>query len=108
VKGGIFRFRPGRDVRGREQQGPRYCLVVLNPDLSHLSTWLVIPTSTSVRPASFRPAITVAGAPTRAMCEQMRAVDPTQRLGERVGVLGGDEMSAVDEALRLVLDLDAR
>ncbi len=41
---------------------------------------------------------------TRVMVEQTRATDPT-RLGELVDHLSCDEMSAVDDALRTILDL---
>jgi mRNA-degrading endonuclease toxin of MazEF toxin-antitoxin module len=38
------------------------------------------------------------------MCEMVGAVD-ARRLGEQVGHLTSDEMSSVDDALQLVLDL---
>jgi mRNA interferase MazF len=64
---------------GREQSGARHAVVVQS-DLLPLSTLLVAPTSTSARPASFRPEIVVAGRATRVLVEQTAAVDPT-RLG---------------------------
>jgi mRNA interferase MazF len=69
-----------------------------------LSTWLVAPTSTSSRAATFRPEVEIAGRRTRVLVEQTAAVDPT-RLGEHVGQLSYDERRHVDAALRLVLDL---
>lgn len=48
--------RAARDARGHEQGGNRYAIIVQS-DLLPLSTWLVTPTSTSARPASFRPEI---------------------------------------------------
>jgi mRNA interferase MazF len=77
--------------------------VVQSDDLP-LSTWLVAPTSTSARQASFRPAIEVDGQATLVLVEQTTAVDP-QRLGERVGRLSVEAMRDVDDALRTVLDL---
>ncbi len=69
-----------------------------------LSTWLVAPTSTSARSASFRPEIEIDGRRTKVLAEQVSAVDPN-RLGKHVGHLGFDELRAVDAALRLVMSL---
>ncbi|MBB4931592.1 mRNA interferase MazF [Lipingzhangella halophila] len=71
-----------------------------------LSTWLVAPTSTGRRSASFRPEIEINGTKTRVLVEQVTAVDPEKRLAEFAGQLNADEMSAVDAALRDVLGLD--
>ena len=73
-------------------------------DLLELSTVLVAPTSASARAATFRPTIELLGQETRVLVEQTTAVDP-QRLGASAGRLGTSEMRAVDEALRLLLDL---
>jgi mRNA interferase MazF len=69
-----------------------------------LSTWLVAPTSTSARAASFRPEVEIDGRVTRVLAEQTAAVDPG-RLGKSVGHLSLDEMRRVDAALRIVLNL---
>jgi mRNA interferase MazF len=73
-------------------------------DFLPLSTWLVAPTSTSARAASFRPEIELRGQLTRVLVEQTAAVDPG-RLGESVGYLAIEEMRLIDAALRLVLSL---
>lgn len=65
---------------------------------------IVAPTSRSARPASFRPEITVDGATTRVLVEQIGAVD-VARLGRRVGHLSTEELWGVDEALITVLGL---
>jgi len=104
VRGDVYRLRAPRDARGREQQGKRYAVVVQSDDFDVLSTWLVAPTSTSAREATFRPAIEIDGQETRVLAEQTSAVDPS-RLGEPVGHLGFEELRAVDAALRLVLSL---
>lgn len=80
---------------------------MLQSDLLPLSTWLVAPTSTSARPASFRPEIEIGGEPTRVLVEQTVAIDP-QRLGEQVGRLAQHEIQEVDAALRTVLGLTGR
>ena len=89
---------------GHEQSGRRYAVVVQSPQLWALGTVIVVPTSTRVRPASFRPLITVDGQRTRALCEQIRVVD-AGRLGEPAGWTSHDELSAIDDALTIVLDL---
>jgi mRNA interferase MazF len=103
VRGDVYRLRAPRDQRGREQAGARFAVVVQS-DLLPLSTLLVAPTSTSARPASFRPEVVVADRSTRVLVEQTAAVDPT-RLGDRVGQLTLDEMQQVEAALRLVLTI---
>ena len=85
MRGEVFRLRAARDVRGSEQAGTRYGVVVQSNALP-LSTMLVAPTSTSARPASFRPEVYVDGQRTRVLVEQTAAVDPT-RLGLRFKVL---------------------
>jgi len=78
--------------------------VVLQSDLLSLSTWLVAPTSTAARGASFRPEVQIGDRLTRVLLEQTAAVDP-QRLGTAAGHLSFDELRQVDAALRLVLSL---
>lgn len=105
VRGDLYRLRAPRDARGHEQAGSRYAVVVQSDDLP-LSTWLVAPTSTGRRAASFRPEIEVDGTRTRVMVEQVTVVDPQTRIGEFAGRLGAAEMQAVDVALEAVLGLD--
>jgi mRNA interferase MazF len=101
VRGDVYRLRSPRGTHGHEQGGARYAVVVQSDDLP-LSTWLVAPTSTSARPASFRPE--VEGRLTRVLAEQTAAVDPS-RLGDGSGRLTFDEIRRVDAALRLILAL---
>lgn len=103
MRGEVFQLNAPRGNRGHEQPGSRYAVVVQSDQLP-LSTWLVVPTSTSARAASFRPEIEIGGASTRVLAEQAAAVDPG-RLGRSVGFLSFDEMRRVDAALRIVLDL---
>ncbi len=103
MRGEVYRLNAPRDSRGHEQAGARYAVVIQSDDLP-LSTWLVAPTSTSARPATFRPEVEIAGHPTLVLAEQTAAVDPT-RLGKSAGHLTFDELRRVDAALRLVLDL---
>ncbi|HSS43588.1 MAG TPA: type II toxin-antitoxin system PemK/MazF family toxin [Solirubrobacterales bacterium] len=104
VRGEIFRLPAPRNARGREQQGARYAVVVQADEFLGLSTTLVAPTSTSARPATFRPTISLNDTATRVLVEQTTVVDP-QRLGRSAGRLDSGELQAVDEALALVLGL---
>ena len=104
MRGDVFELKAPRDARGHEQRGNRYAVVVQS-DLLPLSTWLVAPTSTSARPTTFRPEVEVDGKSTLVLVEQTAAVDP-ERLGRLVGQLSQHEMSAVDDALKMVLHLD--
>jgi mRNA interferase MazF len=104
VRGEVFRLPAPRGVRGREQRGARYAVIVQADEFLDLSTVLVSPTSTSARPASFRPPITLEREETRVLVEQTTVVDP-QRLGRSAGRLGAEELRSVDEALMLVFGL---
>jgi len=79
-------------------------VVVQADEFLHLSTTIVAPTSTSARPASFRPVISLKGAETRVLVEQTTVVDP-QRLGRTAGKLEPGELRALDDALALILAL---
>jgi len=105
VRGDLYRLKAPKNSQGHEQRGSRYAVVVQSDDLP-LSTWVVLPTSTGRRAASFRPEIEIDGIKTRVMVEQLTVVDPQSRLGEFSGRLGVAEMRAVDTALRAVLGLD--
>lgn len=104
MRGDVYKLPPSKRSRGHEQHDARYAVVVQS-DLLPLSTWLVAPTSTSAREASFRPKITIDGGETKVLAEQTAAIDP-QRLGEHVGHLTRSELADVTAALRVVLDLN--
>ena len=103
MRGDVFALKAPRDAVGREQQFGRYAVVVQS-DALPLSTWVVAPTSTSARPATFRPEVEVNGKVTHVLAEQTAAIHP-QRLGTQVGRLCLRELQQVDAALRLVLNL---
>jgi mRNA interferase MazF len=90
--------------RGRVQHGRRFAVIVQADDLLALATVVICPTSTSAPPASFHPEIALGDEPTRVLCEMVGAVD-ARALGNQVAHLSVDEVSAVDEALALVLGL---
>ncbi len=103
TRGSICGIRLGRRT-GHEQSGRRYAIIVQTDDLWLLNTVVVVPTSTSVRAATFRPEVVVAGQRTRALCEQIRTVD-AQRLDGIVGSLTAAELLSVEDALQIVLEL---
>lgn len=103
TRGDVYRVRLPRRG-GNEQHGPRYAVLVQADELLGLSTVLVAPTSQSVRPASFRPEVDIAGQRTRVIVEQLRALD-VRRLDDFEAHLSASEMRGVDEALALVLAL---
>jgi mRNA interferase MazF len=104
VRGEVFRLPPRRGARGHEQRGVRYAVIVQADEFLDLGTTLVAPTSTTARPTSFRPTITLEHRQTRVLVEQTTVVDP-QRLGPSAGRLEGDELRALDDALALILGL---
>ncbi|MDP3209863.1 MAG: type II toxin-antitoxin system PemK/MazF family toxin, partial [Rhodoglobus sp.] len=104
VRGDIHHLKSLRGASGNEQSGARFAVVLQSDDLP-LSTLLVAPTSTSARPRSFRPTITVGSATTQVLVEQTAAVDPG-RLGTLVGHLSRGELDQVDQALRMAFELD--
>lgn len=104
VRGEIFGLPRPREACGHEQGGARYAVIVQADEFLELSTTLVAPTSTSARPATFRPTITIGGRETRVLVEQTTVVD-SERLGRSAGRLEASELLEVDEALSLILGL---
>lgn len=103
LRGDVYRFRLPRGV-GHEQHGDRFGVVVQADEMLPRSVVLVAPTSRTVRPASFRPEVEVAGETTRVLVEQVGAVDAA-RLGDLAGHLSREELWGVDDALTTVLGL---
>ena len=104
ARGDVHQLRAPRAARGREQRGHRYGVVLQSTRFLALSTVIVAPTSSSVRSASFRPAIELQGEVTRVLVEQLCALDHS-RLGDRVGSLAAEDLAKVDRAHALLLGL---
>ena len=100
----LIRFRG----EGHMLQGDHYAVVVSIGDYNRLSTLLMVPFSSSAAPADWRPETKINGTRTRALPEQMRAVDRNM-LASKAKKLGSllDEpiMDEIDEALRDLLGL---
>ena len=106
MKGDIYVLR-ATQTRGHEQRGPRFAVVVQSSRLEHLSTWLVVPTSTRAQRYIFRPVVEIPHqGETVAVCDAMTAVDPQARLGEHVGCLPLAQVQQLDRAVLALLDLD--
>jgi mRNA interferase MazF len=103
-RGDIYALRLPKGV-GHEQHGRRFGIVVQSDAFLPRSVVLIAPTSTSARPASFRPEIDIGGTVTRVLVERVGAVD-LQRLGDLAGHLAPEEQWGVDAALLTVLGLD--
>ncbi len=102
-RGDVFALRLPKGV-GHEQRGRRFGVVVQSDAMLPRSVVLVAPTSTSARPASFRPEVDLDGTTTRVLVEQTGAVD-VGRLGALAGRLTPEEQWGVDAALLTVLGL---
>jgi mRNA interferase MazF len=79
--------------------------VIIQSDDLMLSTLLVAPTSRSAPARSFRPTITIDNEESQVLIEQTSAVAP-ERLGEFIGRVSLSELQEINDALRLVLELD--
>ncbi len=87
---------------GNEQRGRRFGAILQADALLPRSVVLMAPTSTSARPASFRPERVVHGATARVLVEQVGAVG-VNRLGDPVGHASAEEIWGIDESLLTVL-----
>lgn len=103
-RGDVFALRLPKGV-GHEQYGKRFGVVVQSDTFLPRSVVLVAPTSTSAKPASFRPEVEVEDTRTRVLVEHVGAVD-LSRLGDLAGHLTPEEQWGVDAALLTVLGLN--
>lgn len=104
IRGDVHKvnFRRGA---GRVQHGRRYAVVVQANDLMALSTVVVCPTSQSAQGASFHPEVELKnGERTKVLCEMVRPFD-ISKLGDRICHLSLDDIAAVDDGLKLLLEL---
>ena len=102
-RGDVFALRLPKGI-GHEQRGRRFGVVVQSDAFLPRSVVLVAPTSTSAKPASFRPEVEIDGTSTRVLVEQIGAVD-VHRLGDLAGHLTPEGQWGIDAALLTVLGL---
>lgn len=99
-------FRVAFKGEGHRIDGPHYAVVVSDEPYNWLSTVVVVPFSTGARSDDIHPEATIGGTRTRAMVEQVQAIDRA-RLREKQGSLAGETvMELIDEQLRYLLALD--
>ena len=103
IRGGVYRVDMG-PIRGHEQAGKRFGVVVSPTDMSW-SVVTVVPTSTSAQPSVFRPVVMVAGQKTRVLCDQIRTLDVSYVSDDLVNYVTRDQMAEVDDALTRYLGL---
>lgn len=93
-------------TRGSEIRKTRPCVVLTNDVLNlRRRTVVVVPFSTA--PAANPPilvAVCCAGKPSVAVTDQIRAI-AKERLVERLGTLSNDELQAVEDGVREILNL---
>ncbi len=102
-RGDIFKLNLPKGS-GHEQSGTRYGVVLQSDAFLPRSTVIIAPTSRSAIAATFRPDIKIGKQSSKVLVEQAGAVD-TSRLGRKTGQVSIAESWAIDDALRLVLDL---
>lgn len=114
-------MRPGRGTivlvtldptRGREQQGVRPCVVVTDPEVTRDQRFpmvCVVPITRTRGEGALYPRLTAGASGLRAtsyaLVDQVRAVDK-RRITRVFGRVSGDELTAIDEGLRLLLGLE--
>lgn len=105
-RGDVFTINLPKGI-GHEQHGKRFAVIVQSDALLPRSIVVVAPTSTSAKPASIRPEITIQEQITRVLVEQLGAI-ATDRLGKRIARIDIDEQWAIDDALLTILGLNYR
>ena len=68
-------YRVSLEGAGHVLKGPHYAVVVSDEPFNYLSTVVIVPLSTGAKPASFRPELNFHGQLTRALPDQIRAID---------------------------------
>ncbi len=103
-KGDVFRAAlPGP---GHQTRGPHYAVVVSDEPYNWLSTVVVVPLSSSAQSSEMHPEFVFRGSRTRALVEQVTALDK-RYLREKIDTIAGSSaMDFIDEQLRYLLALD--
>ncbi len=93
-------------IVGTEIKKTRPAVVVSNDACNAFGSRVVVMPLTSNVTTLFpgEAKVHVGAAPSRALGDQIRSIDKA-RLGKRIGRLKGDDLAAVDNALRITLDL---
>lgn len=92
---------------GKEINKTRPCLVI-SSDIANRSELIVVAPITSNVDRIFSKIevkILLNGKPGKIIPRQMRSINKTKRLGEKIGTISSEEMRLIDEAIRLILGL---
>jgi len=104
IRGAVYRVDLGEAKCGHEQRGRRLSLV-LSPSSLPWSLATIVPTSTTARPAVFRPALEINGQETRFLVDQIRNIDTDYLIGDPVHYLEHDELAEIEHAVTRYLGL---
>ena len=104
IRGAVYRVDFADAKRGHEQRGKRYGLV-LSPSAMPWNVVTVVPTSTSARPAAFRPEVELGGKLTRFLADQIRPIDIAYVHGDPEFFLERDELAEVEHAVARYLGI---
>ncbi len=92
--------------QGHQTHGPHYAVVVSDEPYNWLSSVVVVPLSSGAQESDMHPQLSFRGIRTRALVEQVTALDK-RHLRERVASLAGTAaMGIIQERLRYLLALD--
>ncbi len=98
----IYWFDPG-PVKGSEIRKIRPCIVVSPNEMNKtLSTVLVVPLTSTVRPWPFRVTLTILGQKSSAACDQLRVIDKS-RLKAEIGSLKKSDSALLFGMLQSIL-----
>lgn len=105
IRGAVYPVDLGQANRGHEQRGRRLGLAI-SVQQDRWSTATILPTSTSARPAVFRPQLTIAEQATLILIDQIRTLDTHYIVGNPVDYVARVDLAQVEFALRRYLGLD--
>ena len=98
----IYWFNP-EPVKGSELRKIRPCIVVSPSEMNkRLSTVLVVPLTSTVRPWPFRVSMTILGQKSSAACDQIRVIDKL-RLKAQIGSLKKSDSALLFGMLQSIL-----
>lgn len=92
---------------GKEINKTRPCLVVSSDIANHSELIIIAPITSNVKRIFPRieVKVTLKGKSGKIILRQIRVIDRTKRLGQKIASLSLEEMKFVDEAMRIVLGL---
>ena len=105
-RGEVYRVRLD-STDGKEINKTRPCLII-SSDIANRSELIVVAPITSNINRVFQRIevkITINGKFGKVIPRQMRSIDRTRRLGNKIGAISMEEMKLIDDAIRIILGL---